>query len=150
MHPTDIDLRSVYRSYTSMIMNNKQFGSCNSRTASSSIVFVQWNSDIFARHPISSSNSGPELRPAKINFLCDHVVTIKNEDKTHLLVSLSWFQVHPKNTNFGKPVTVWCSNLFEPYGIHSLIPVQFIRHRAVALKDRLDGETVLFVTPTVE
>ena len=123
VQPTDVDLRSLHRLYTYITMNNKVLGSCRSRTASSSIVFVKWDFNVFGR----PSSSGPDVRPAQVNFFCDHVATIKNEDKSHLLAYLSWYQSHPKNMDFGKPVTVWCNNLFEPYGIHSLIPVQFIQ-----------------------
>ena len=58
---------------------------------------------------------------------------------------LSWFKYHPQNTTFGKLLTVWYSDIFEIGGICSLIPVQFIKCRTVALVDKLDGESVLFV-----
>lgn len=102
VQPADVDLRSVCRLFTYISMNNKLFGSCSSRTASSSIVFVKWDLNVFGH----TSSSGPDLRPAKINFFCEHVITIKNEDKSHLVVYLSWYKSHPKNSDFGKPVTV--------------------------------------------
>ena len=40
---------------------------------------------------------------------------------------------HPKQTVFGKPVTVWYNNLFEPCGVHKLVPVQLIKCRSVFL-----------------
>ena len=48
--------------------------------------------------------------------------------------------------DLGKPVTVWYDGLFEPTGIHSLIPVHLVKSRAVSAIDNLqesDQEPVL-------
>lgn len=65
--------------------------------------------------------------------------------KTHLLVSLSWFQHHE---GVGKPVTVW---EFCDVGFHAFIPAQFIIQKTISLVDKLydlNGK-VLFVSPYV-
>ena len=62
---------------------------------------------------------------------------------THLLVNLSWFKYHPKNVAFGKPITLWYHDLFEDCGIHSFIPVQFIRSRSASFIDKLDDESIV-------
>ena len=46
----------------------------------------------------------------------------------------------------GKPLTVWCPDIFEPEGIHSIIPVQMFDSRVVSLLTKIDDETVLIVT----
>ena len=51
----------------------------------------------------------------------------------YLLVSLSWFLYHPKFESKGKPITAWCHDLFEPSGVHTIVPVQLIKNRVVSL-----------------
>ena len=53
------------------------------------------------------------LRAVRINSFFKNVIEINGESKAHLLVSLSWFRHHPKNTELGKPTTVWYHDLFE-------------------------------------
>ena len=130
-------------------MNNKIVGTYGSRSAGSSIVYVTWNPDVFGEasdshysSAIITPGSCRPVRPARINqFLLNKVYV----DNVHLLVSLSWFKCHPKVTSVGKPVTVWYEDIFLPFGVHSIIPVQFVFSRSVSLKQILDGETVLFM-----
>lgn len=62
-------------------------------------------------------------RPARINYFAKHVATINGQTHTYLLVSLSWFSLHPKSSDFGKPVMVCYYDVFEVGGIHSLVPI---------------------------
>ena len=145
-----IDISSVYMQYPSIFANGKQLGSHRSRTASSSIVIANWDNQLFGNCSSSASADRTTTRAARVNFFCKHVVTINGQSKANVLVSLSWFKYHPHNTTFGKPLTVWYSDIFEIGGICSLIPVQFIKCRTVALVDKLDGESVLFVCPCID
>ena len=97
----------------------------------------------------TAPESGTGHRAARINYFLEHVATIHGESRSHLLVSLSWFRYHPKIMDFGKPVTVWYHDLFEPHVSHSLVPVKFINSRAIALIDELD-ESVQFVVPCLD
>ena len=92
-----------------------------------------------------------EIRPARINYLAKHTVTVKEELYEHLLVSLSWFKHHSLENTFGKLVSIWESDLFEIPGVHSVIP-QLIRCRAVSLIDKIQEHdpTVLLVIPCVD
>ena len=66
----------------------------------------------------STSTSMTVFRAVRINSFCKHVVAIDGQTKTHIiLVSLSWFRYHPKNSEFGKPTTVWYCDLFESFGM---------------------------------
>ena len=141
-----IDISSVYMQYSSIFANGKQLGSHRSRTASSSIVIANWDNELFG----NCSSDRTTARAAQVNFFCKHVVTINGQNKTNVLVCLSWFKYHSQNTTFGKPLTVWYRDVFEIGGVCSLIPVQFIKCRTVALVDKLDGESVLFVCPCVD
>ena len=66
------------------------------------------------------------LRAARFNKILVHS---NNMFKTHplpmfLYISLSWYHFHPKLNSLGKPVTVWCGDLFEVGGIHSIILIE--------------------------
>lgn len=129
--------------YAHIFMHGKLLGSQKSRTASSSIVFVTLNQLFGFSSPMTE-------RAACIDWFCKHTTVVNGKNKLHLLAHLSWYKMHPKHSNFGKPVYVWYHDLFEDCGIYSLIPVQFIKCRSVALIDKLDGESVLFTTPVID
>lgn len=141
---SSVEISAVCMRYTHVSMHGKQLGAHRSRMASSSVVMVTWNGTLFG---VSESCV---IRAARINYFCKHVAVINGHHKSHLLANFSWFKYHPKNDNFGKPVTVWYHDLFESCGIYSMIPIQFIESRSVSVIDKLDGESVLFVTPLID
>lgn len=143
-------MSSCFQQYSSAKINSKQFGTHKTRTASSSLAMAIWDSNYFSLSPTMPSTSTTVVRPVRINSFCKHSLLIDGQNITHLLVLLSWFRYHPKNNDFGKPTTVWYHDLFESFGIHSLIPVQFLRSRAVSLITKLDQESVLFVCPCID
>ena len=110
-------------------------------------MIVNWDTELFglASNLTGSFTSTVLSRAAQINYFCKHNIEFESKTKTHLLVSLSWFKPHTRNTDFGKPLGVWYHDLFELRGVHSVIPVQFLESRCVSLIDNLDGESVLFV-----
>lgn len=130
-----IEISSVCMKYLHITMHGKQLGSHNSRMASSSVVLATWDNELF----------GFLSSPHRL-FLQAQCC----QQMTHLLVNLSYLKYHPKNMAFGKPITVWYHDLFEDCGIHSLIPVQFIRSRSASLIDNLDDESVLFVVEIID
>lgn len=141
-----LEISSVYFKYSSVEINGKRVGSHGNRTQSSSIVMVSCNNQLFCTKLAITLKS----RAARVDYFCKHVVTINGENHTVTLVSLSLFKIHPKSSEFDKPVTVYNCDIFEPEGIYSLIPVQFIEIRCVSLLDKLDRESVLFVCPCVD
>ena len=72
--------------------------------------------------------------------------------KTHLLLSLNWFQHHEKQNCVGTPVTVWEYDLFCDADVYSFIPVQHVVCKTVSLVDKLDSHSgrVLFVSLYIE
>ena len=139
--------------YSSVVINDKQLGTHRTRSASSSIVLVNWDHTLFGQgsstNGLESTMSPQVARPARINYFAKHVATINGQTHTYLLVSLSWFTLHPKSSDFGKPVMVCYYDVFEVGGMHSLVPIQFVKCRTVSLVDKLDGESVLFLSPCI-
>ena len=139
----DIFMSSIYYRYAHIVVNCKQLGSKNSRSAASSTVMALWNVAWFG--PCSDlSSSDVVIRAARVNYFCKHSITVKGVNKTHVLVNLSWFLYHPKNTQLGKPITIWCHDLFEPCGIHTFVPIQLVKCRCVSLVDVIDNEDVFY------
>lgn len=145
---SNVVMSSVYMRYSHLFVNGKLLGSHKSRTASSSTVIVSWEANLFG--PCSEQSGDVICRAARIQYFCKHTVTINGENKTHMLINLSWFLYHPKKDVFGKPITVWYNNLFEPCGVHTIVPVQLVKCRSVSLVDKLDHEDVFIVIPCID
>ena len=139
----------------SIKLNGKQLGSYISRSTSSSLVLATWKNELFGT-PVASgvTLSMNPLRAARINFFFLHRITLHGEIYEHLLASLSWFLYHCEHNSKGKPNTVWCHDLFEPVGLHTLVPVQLIKCRVVSRvcssSGSVSGESVLLVCPCIE
>ena len=109
---TSIELPSFCWKYQSLRYNEKLLGSHRSRSDSSSLVFVTWNCKYFG--PVFIPVTDNEIvRPARINSFLSHTITFGGTNLNHILISLSWFQFHPQVDYFGKPLSVWCHDLFE-------------------------------------
>lgn len=141
---TITNISTLCRKYAHISMYNKLLGTHKSRMSSSSVVFVSWKYDLFG---LSNAHA---VRAARIDSFCEHVVVINGKPVQHMLVNLSFFKVHPKHSDFGKPVFVCYYDLYESDGLYSLIPVQFIKSRCISLVDKLDGESVLFIVPIID
>lgn len=139
-----VEVSTICMKYSHISMHGKLLGSCNGKTASSSNVFIRWNYSLFGMSASSSE------RLAGVNFYCKHSATINGQNMVHLLANLSLFKIHPEHSTFGKPVLVWYHDLFEESGIYSLIPVQFIKCRSVAVIDKVNSESVLLTTPIID
>ena len=142
----DIDVTHTCKSYTSLVLNGKLFGTYKSRTASSSVVFAPLDSNLFPQARLSPSAC--TSRPARINKFYKHSVFINGEHKVHLLAFVSWFKCHPMcDTYPGKPISLWFDDLYE---YCSFIPVSLFGTRAITSLDKHNGEPVLFVVSCVE
>ena len=132
-------------------------GSFNTRSASSSNILAVWSTKLFGQPAVSIVEEfvvtdNKVLRVARINHFLLHRPTIADEDRTVLLMSVSWYKFHYKMLSLGKPLTVWSPDIFEPENIHSIIPVhvQLFDCRVVSLLTKINGETVLIVSPCIE
>ena len=131
-------------------MHGKQLGSFNSRTASSSLVFVTLKHlDIVEDYEDVFDNSGG-LRLALINYFCEHSIQLKGVHKVHLLFNLLWFKTHPKRYSLGKPVTIWYYDLSENSIEYDFVPIQFVQCRSVTIIDKIDQETVILAVPVLD
>lgn len=151
--PSNIIMSAIRMKYSHISMYGKQLGSFKTRTASSSVVMAEWNTCLLGPCSLADETSTNVVnRAARINYFCKHTITIHGQSKTHVLVNLSWFLYHPKYADLGKPITLWYDSLFDPNGIHTLIPVQYIKKRTVSIVEKLndhDSLSVIIVIPCI-
>ena len=150
---SDLEAPSSFHEYSHCCICSRVLGSYMSRSSASSIAMTIWDSEYFGPSPgNSTSASGQEHRPARINFFAKYAIKIRGELSLHLLVSICWYKHHPLKDNYGKPLSVWECDLYEMPGVHSVVPIQFVHNRAVSLVDRISDSDppLLFVIPCVE
>ena len=141
--PSNIVKSTIFMRYSCIVLCNKQLGSHNTRSASSSTIMATWDQQLLG---ICCAEGGSRvIRAARINYFCKHTVSINGVNTTHLLAHLSWILYHPSQTSLGKPLTIWYNNLFAPSGMHTLLPVQFIKCRAVSTTDKLAEQDKLLL-----
>ena len=141
-------MSTVYMQYTHILVRGKQLGSYRSRTASSTVM-VSWDTNLLGTCS-GGASANIISRAARVNYFCKHSVTFDGVNRTHVLANFLSFLYHPKHTVLGKPTTVWHNDLFEPCGIHTLVPVQLVKCRAVSLIDKLDHEEVFIFVPCID
>lgn len=133
--PTEIEVPSAFMKYQQITMYGKSIGACKSRSISSSLV-------------MATQKQGMEERPATVKYFSKHTVTIQCIRYTFLLFYCWWYKPRADKDIFGKPVTVWESDIYEFDDRYS---VQLITHRTVSLFDKISsGETVLLVCPCID
>lgn len=129
------------------------------RSICSSIVLATWNSTLFGPMALSfvdnvEQNLG-DSKPVEISCatriesIFIHTMTFKEKQYSHVLLSLSWFKAHRHMFKIGKPATVWCPDIFESGGTHSIVPVQLLKCRAVSLNVTIDSERLHAVCPCI-
>ena len=88
-------------------------------------------------------------RPVSIRYFMKVSFTV-NMITSFVFARVSWLHPHPDSYIFGKPVELWCHNLFESFGLHSFVPVnQLLRNCARGVKV-YHGENLLAVISLVE
>ena len=146
------DLPHTCWKYTSATIKGKTLGSINTRSASSSNIIAIWNRKFFGHPSVSivedfTVANDNVLRAARINYFLLHRPTIDKEDRTVLLISLSWYKFHHKMLALGKPLTVWCPDIFEPESMHSQyysMAVQMFDSRVITLLTKINDKTISY------
>ena len=134
----EIEVPSAFVKYQHITMYGKQIGAHRSRSSSSSLV-------------MALRNLGEDERPATIKYFAKQVVTIQSRKDTFLLFYCWWYKSRTDKDVFGKPVTVWESDIYEQDDCYSILPAQAIKCRSISLVDKIStGETVLFIIPCID
>lgn len=140
-----VTVNSLFLKYTSINLNGKKFFS-SGRRKFPAVALLKWDDKLYG-------HSSPELatRPANIHYFIRASLTMSNQCTEYLtLAFVSWFSPHPSRHNLGKPAELWCSQLYEPQGIHSFVQIKDILSRCAHGIRQHHGENVIIVVPLVE
>ena len=151
--PSNIEIPTCSSKYNRVQIRGKQLGSFQSQSSCSSLVIATWRSELFGE-PLTDVVPTDPLRVARINYFIQHNYLVNGVSHSQTLVSLLWFKYHPSHTILGKPLSIWCPDLFEPNGLHSMLPISFVRCRCVSyvcsIKAVPSNESVLIVSPCID
>ena len=77
--------------------------------------------------PFDDHHPNLETRPAQIQYFIKHHFSVQSHgsyegiSKSHLFAVVNWPQTHPECFKMGKPVELWCKDLFEPSNINDFL-----------------------------
>ena len=158
-----VTINSVYQRFSSITINGKLYNSsgCN-WTSSPYIVQAAWNENLFGQMPTSMPqlHSTSNLRPVNVHYYMK--VFFFNDDPLHaqvnqqpaasslLFAKVSWLYPHPHRLKIGKPAEIWCRSQYENFGLHSFVPVKYIRRRCAHCVKRYEDEDVRVIVSLVE
>ena len=132
--------------YKQLESTGQIWGSHNSLTKRSSFVLAAWHGRDGQVDP-----SATTLRPALVSYYFKHNINFQNssmqQPQCHIFAFVRWYMPHPSIDLFGKPVQVYCSNLFEMSGPSQFLPFNRIHSQFVAGYYRHQEEKVLCVCP---
>ena len=116
--------------YSSITWRGKSLTSTLNQNARNPFVFVA--PPFSFASGIRTEFTGEE-RLAEIDFFLMHSVVLPEslEPKSHLLACAKWPIVHHNRFYFGKPVEVWCNNIYEPQAINRFFLASTITARAI-------------------
>lgn len=145
-----VEVNSVFLKYLSMNLNGKRFVS-SGRKKNPSVAILRWDENLYDH---ASSES---IRPANIHYFLRVSLSVDdalNHDQHNVmylsLAFVSWFTPHPACRALGKPAELWCSQLYEPHGVHSFVQIKDILSRCAHGMRQHNEENVIVVVPLVE
>lgn len=93
-----------------------------------------------------------DLRPARVLYYMQHhmILDPSNPPQPHVFAVVCWPQIHPSRGKIGKPVEIWCNDLYEPNINKRFLPISRIHSRLAIAHDTVYMEKVLVIIPLVE
>ncbi len=90
-------------------------------------------------------------RPAKILYWAIHRFVPRGSSVpvVTVLARILWPQSHPEQFCMGKPVEVWCFELFEATNKNGFVPLENISSRLLTSEAKLNDEHVLVTIPVI-
>ena len=94
------------------------------------IALDSWDIDLFGPPPsVLPNQQHPTAnnRPIEIHFFAKVSFSVGNSPdvSSFVIAHVSWFKPHPDRQLIGKPAEVWCNSLYELFGDHSFIPIEY-------------------------
>lgn len=148
----DVAVNSIYTRYSCLTIKGKMYRSSGKRTQKPYVVLASWDKEaLFGAPPTQLPDSDRPManeRPVNIHYYLKTTVSGSNSDL--ILASVSWFYPHPDRWTLGKPAQLWCSNMFESFGMYSFLPLSHLICRCAHGTKLMKDEQLLVVVPLVE
>lgn len=132
--PDQISLNSICRRFKSVHINDFKF-------ISSSIAVTHWNQSLLGPYPtrvrLTTGTVNPadeSLRPFKFEYFASisyHVTTGDHSEPNSQVFTfavVSWLKIHTARFKLGKPVQLWCNDLYEKDDFYSIIPLDELHY----------------------
>ena len=139
-----IHVSTIFKKYPFIIKNGQHIDTLMRRVTKNPYVIA---SPVF---DFPSCQSEPtQTRPAKLHYFVKHSIILPglSEPQVHIFGVVSWPLIHPQHSVYGKPVQVWCHEIYETMSDNIFIPLDNIKKRLIICSDEVAGEKVLTVIP---
>ena len=92
------------------------------------------------------------LSPARVLYYMQHHVVLdsSNQPQPHIFAVVCWPQIHPSRGKIGKPIEIWCKDLYELNINKKFLPISQIYNRLAIAQETVCMEIVLVTIPLVE
>ena len=143
-------MQSTVKKYPGITWRGKCLTSSLNKNVKNPFVFVV--PPFSFGHCRNDAASEGEERLAEIEYFLLHSVTLPNSQQpnSNLLACCRWPLLHPNRHYFGKPVQIWCTDIYETLSINRFFLASTIRSRAIAGVNVVAGEHVRIAIPLVE
>ena len=123
------------------------FGSIGSRSNRSAYITAYWCGENGLIQQYDSMYFA--ARPGRILYFVMHNLFIDDVAHPHIFAFTEWYlpMGDVNKYKYGKNVEVWSSDLFEPLGSASFMPIQRIKSKFLHIKFELDCKNVMAVIP---
>ena len=86
-------------------------------------------------------------RPAQLQYFLSHSISLSGSEKSHILAHCLWPMEHPRKSSIGKPVEIWCKELYEPAVANTIVPVSTFSSHVIISTDIISNDHVLVTIP---
>ena len=157
----DVDVNTSVEKYSYVIIKNRKFGSENDLRHSKTVVLANWMVALYGRPPSlvlsdqqSLQNHDSCLRAFFVNayYNIEYTVITDHERRTQkaLIAKGTWPKYSNHGMYYGKPYTVWCSDLVETgCSLSPFVMVDEIVHNCAYYTSTISNIGVLCVCPII-
>ena len=152
--PQDVAVNSTFHKYQPITLQGKCYGSSGTGSASTPfIAMAKYDEPIFGSLPALSClrMSHVNVWPVNVHYYAKMTYHINSEMCSCVFAAVSWLGLHSDRNHYGKPVQIWCSNMYEISTLGFFIPLSNLIVRcAICVTKHVNGEHVRLVVPLVE
>ena len=156
---------SVCTRYSTVTLRGRPFGSAGKgKPSGNTTILCTWEESVYGSPPTSLPDAGmphANARPVNVHCYLKVMFTITDNScsetqSSHpdslLLAYVSWLFPHPARHFLGKPAQLWCSNLYETFGMHSFVPLnsKYLQCRCAHGPYEHNEESLIVIVPLVE